>query len=615
MTETSPTRIELREAEGAAVPETILGHNLEVTEKNVRGLLANRIENAKFVGPADVNGLAPPWRSNLDFFRAARADIDPGVSLSTSGSSQLLQSYAANRAGSQAMVQTHREVRAGEELEAVIWAKVRHHPAILELSLRPAAAAAEPYAVEEVEVTAPHWVRHSVVMKVAEDDPKAVFSCAILGAGVVWIDQIALRRAGEGNVSEEAIERLAPLRVPALRFPGGCLATNYRWVHGTGPVEHRPGVLDTVNHRVLNYDFGTDEYLELCLRQGIRPHITVNVASGTPQEARAWAEYVGDWYRTRAEEPPVAYFQVGNEDIGLQEQSHMTPEMYGEVLRAFVPEIRAGYPSARIVAVAEKHGETLGTEQAPWRRVVLPVAKELEIEVLVVHIYSMAWFKDETEQLGHSVRAVAEADEALRELLADCRQAGVGAAIGVTEWNYLTTASHWDGPKAFERSGAAMAEPYAAPHAVFAAGMLHNFARLAPDFELANFYHLINGMGVIQRRGIEVRDSPMASLFELYRPAFPGRRLDAELSKDDEEGDPIDVLALENDEGLWIFAVNASPVPRSVDLAGVDRGRVALAALTAERPGAPMLPAAAPSWGPEGIDLPPLSICRAHMAA
>ena len=109
MTDSLLTRIELGEADGPLVPETIIGHNLEVTEKNVRGLLSNRLENAKFVGPADVNGFAPPWRSSVDYFQAIQARIDPGVSLSTAGSSQLMQSYSeAARNLSQAGLMRHR---------------------------------------------------------------------------------------------------------------------------------------------------------------------------------------------------------------------------------------------------------------------------------------------------------------------------------------------------------------------------------------------------------------------------------------------------------------------------------------------------------------------------
>lgn len=610
----------------AEIPATIAGHNLETTEKNVLGMLSNRLENAKFAGPADVNGFPSPWRSSLDFFQAVRAQVDDNVSLAGAGSAQMMLAYSGVEGDiSQALLQTLRPVRAGERLEAVIWAKVRHEPARLKVALRPNDLPAREYSSGEILVDAPFWKRHVVALDAPADDEKAVFAISVVGAGLVWLDQIQLRPAGEGHVSEAMAERLERFRVPVLRFPGGCVTTNYRWRHGTGPVERRPALLDTINRRLQNYDFGTDEYLELCHAQGITPHITVNVGTGTPEEAAEWAAYVADFFRARGEEPPVAYFQVGNEDWGIHEHSHMTAEMYGDVLRAYVPGIRAAYPAARIVAVAEKHGMTLTQKGTPWRAVVLPVAKELGIEVLVVHIYVLAKRDDEVEQHAHAIGAVAEARAGLDELLADVRAAGLDSAIGVTEWNYWTSASHWDGPRTYERSGATMAERYGASHAMFGAGLLHAFAQLAPDLELANFYHLVNGMGVFEHRGIDVHDGPMAALFDLYRPAWPGRRLALSLQDAGEAGrfggaPAVDALAVGNDDGRWVFVVNRHPSEGArVRVAG-EGGPLsepeAIDAVAAPRPSAPLVAAAAGAvaWDDGAVTLPPLSIARLRWA-
>jgi alpha-L-arabinofuranosidase len=615
MKERLEATIELQGSGTDLVPETILGYNLEVTEKNVRGMLSNRLENAKFVGPEDANGYAPPWRASVDFYQAQRDAIDPGISLAGAGSSQLLHSYSEVYAESfinQAMLQTEREVRAGEELEIVIWAKTRHKTTTMELAIRPAALPTEAYDSARIEVATPYWSRYSVVLKVPVDDPHAVFYCGLVERGLVWIDQILLRRAGEGHVSEEVIERLERLRVPVLRFPGGCLPSNYRWRHGTGPVEHRPALFDTANIRNQNYDFGTDEYLELCFAQGIRPHITVNIGTGTPDEAGEWANYIAEFYREKGVEPPVAYFQIGNEEWGIHEHSNLTSQMYVEVLRAYAPKIRAGHPSARLIAVAEKTGATLTEMATPWREVVLPVAKELEIEVLVVHNYCFGRFEDEGEQLAHAIESVETSAEELAELVADCREAGLTSSIGVTEWNYWTEAAHWDGPKAYERSGATMYEPYTASHAVYAAGMVHTYARLVPDFELAEFYHLINGMGVLTRRGIEVKDSPIAAFFELYRPALPGRRIDLALGgAEGGKSKTIDMLALESEEGRWLFVVNRSmDAVLSTRVNGVDGDPAEIVALGGGRPRDPIAAAEAPAWEDGGLEIPPLTIVR-----
>jgi alpha-N-arabinofuranosidase len=37
--------------------------------------------------------------------------------------------------------------------------------------------------------------------------------------------------------------------------------------------------------------FGTDEFVKLCRRMGWMPMLTVNLGTGTPEEARNWVEY------------------------------------------------------------------------------------------------------------------------------------------------------------------------------------------------------------------------------------------------------------------------------------------------------------------------------------
>ena len=38
----------------------------------------------------------------------------------------------------------------------------------------------------------------------------------------------------------EAIDDLRPLRIPVLRWPGGCFADDYHWRDGIGPRDGRP---------------------------------------------------------------------------------------------------------------------------------------------------------------------------------------------------------------------------------------------------------------------------------------------------------------------------------------------------------------------------------------
>lgn len=608
-------KVTLGEAGAVEVPASILGHNIEVTEKNVLGMTNDRLENAKFSGPQDINGFSHPWRANMDFYAAFRPQIDTGVSLSGE-SSQLLHSFAKDAGRPQAMVQTHRPIRAGERLVAVLWARIRYEAVDVTVGLRPVSwGAKKPYAAATITVDTTFWKRYEVELNVPSDDSEAVFFTEMSTDGMVWIDQVHLYPAGAGAVNSDVVDIIESLRVPVLRFPGGCVATNYDWRSGTGPVELRPSRIDTANNRLISYDFGTDEYLELCFSQGITPHLTVNIGSSTPEDAAAWARYVADWYRDRGVEPPTAYFQVGAEENGIHEFSSTRPELFAHTLRAYVPAIRAAHPAAKIVALAALTSETLVGEKAPWREVVLPLAKELEIELLSIHLYLADWRADGYEQQRAVTGQLGHARGQLDRLIQDCEDAAVASKVAITEWNLLMDSAHYDTINTnFERSGARMAEHYDAIHCLFAAGMIQMFADRAHRVGLANFYHLINGMGVIQHHGIDVREAPIAKVFRLYRDALPGRHRAVTVESPAVEGTEeqcLAALSVTGPELNHLFLVNRSPdASLEVEIDGIEGEPGAMVALAAATPRDDIAEIDTIAWDSGTVVLPPLSIVR-----
>jgi hypothetical protein len=71
----------------------------------------------------------------------------------------------------------------------------------------------------------------------------------------------------------------------------------------------------------------------------------------------------------------------------------------------------------------------------------------------------------------------------------------------------------------------------------------------------------LNPMGVFISRGPEVQETPLAPVFRLYRPAFPGgvQPLHIECLELAEGLAAVDAMALSNEAGHWLFAANASP--------------------------------------------------------
>ena len=141
----------------------------------------------------------------------------------------------------------------------------------------------------------------------------------------------------------DVLEALKTLKVPVMRWPGGCFADEYHWRDGIGPREDRPRMVNSNwGGTVEDNSFGTHEFLNLCEMIGCEPYISGNVGSGTVEELAKWVEYMtapdGPMARLRAQngrmEPwKVKYLGVGNESWGCG--GNMVVEYYSHLYRRY----------------------------------------------------------------------------------------------------------------------------------------------------------------------------------------------------------------------------------------------------------------------------------------
>lgn len=180
-----------------------------------------------------------------------------------------------------------------------------------------------------------------------------------LGRGIYdgfWIKN----EQGEWQYNKAVIEALRKIRVPNLRWPGGCFADYYHWRDGIGPRTERPTVVNTIWGNVVeDNSFGTHEYMELVAQLGAEPFIVGNVGSGTVQEMAEWWEYVNHpggstlaelrKQNGRAEPWNVRFWGIGNESWGCG--GNMTPEYYANVYKHFATFLRS-YGNVRPFRIA-----------------------------------------------------------------------------------------------------------------------------------------------------------------------------------------------------------------------------------------------------------------------
>lgn len=166
----------------------------------------------------------------------------------------------------------------------------------------------------------------------------------------------------------DVVEALKDMKIPVLRWPGGCFADEYHWKDGIGPKESRKKMINTNWGGVLeDNSFGTHEFFELCEQLGCKTYVNGNVGSGTVQEMSEWIEYMtfdgvspmADLRRKNGREKPwkVDYFGVGNENWGCG--GNMTPEYYANLYRryqTFVKDYSGKHETAKICCGADTAG-------------------------------------------------------------------------------------------------------------------------------------------------------------------------------------------------------------------------------------------------------------------
>lgn len=151
------------------------------------------------------------------------------------------------------------------------------------------------------------------------------------------------------GIRNDVVEALREIKVPVLRWPGGCFADEYHWKDGIGSYETRKKMINTHWGGVVeNNHFGTHEFMKLCELIGAEPYICGNVGSGTVQEMQEWVEYMTfdgespmtNLRKANGQEEPwkLTYFGVGNENWGCG--GNMRPEYYADLYRRYATYVR-----------------------------------------------------------------------------------------------------------------------------------------------------------------------------------------------------------------------------------------------------------------------------------
>jgi alpha-N-arabinofuranosidase len=210
--------------------------------------------------------------------------------------------------------------------------------------------------------------------------------------GGYWVGNEAASIPNIGGIRNDIVAALKQIKIPNLRWPGGCFADEYHWMDGIGPRENRPKMINTHWGGVTeDNSFGTHEFLELCARLGCEPYICGNVGSGTVSELSRWVEYcnfdgvspMADLRRKngRAEPWKVRYWGIGNESWGCG--GNMCAEFYADNYRRYATYAR-NYGDSKLYKIA--CGPNSGDYH--WTRVLMERAAGM-MNGLSLHYYTV----------------------------------------------------------------------------------------------------------------------------------------------------------------------------------------------------------------------------------
>ena len=378
-------------------------------------------------------------------------------------------------------------------------------------------------------------------------------------------------RADDDGFRTDVMGALRGLGMTAMRYPGGNFASGYHWQDGIGPRESRPVVREMAWQSLEPNQFGTDEFVRLCGKMGWTPMITVNLGTGTPEEARNWVEYCNSPPGTRyaslradggnTEPYGVPLWCLGNEMDGPWQLGHAPAGEYALRAQQAAKMMRGVDRSIELV-VCGSCGVGLPTYMA-WDREVLAYVGD-DADYVSLHRY-VGNREDDTPDYLAVTNAI---DRQIEEMDAVCRfvqarrRSEKRAYLCFDEWNVWYKNRPTDGEGRFAPH--LVEEVYTLEDALVVAGFLNSFVRHADVVKIANIAQIVNVIAPILTLGDEMLIQSIYYPFEMVSSRRQGVSLKVATTgptysgKTNGEVHTIDASAIVGEDTLHVFTVNRS---------------------------------------------------------
>lgn len=333
--------------------------------------------------------------------------------------------------------------------------------------------------------------------------------------------------ADEDGLRKDVLEAMRKIRVPVLRWPGGCFVSSYHWEDGVGK-ERRP-LFDKAWRVEDPNTFGTDEYIRMCRKIGCEPYICTNAGTGTAEEMSNWVEYCNlenegyyaKWRIRNGYPKPhkVKYWSIGNENYGFWEIGAKSAEEWGRLVKESAKMIKHVDPETELTAAA--------LTDLDWNIHLLRNCGEFLDWISIHEYWDMVPQVNELADYEQCMAYTSGIDHSVQEVrgLLTAMKLEKKIKIAFDEWNLRS----WHHPNVHTIRQGVHKDEYITPRnknddnsqytmadAVFTACFLNAMNRNCDIVGMANFAPIVNTRGCIYTypEGIVLRTT--YHVFDLY---------------------------------------------------------------------------------------------------
>ncbi len=363
------------------------------------------------------------------------------------------------------------------------------------------------------------------------------------------------------GMRKDVLEALKGIKIPVLRWPGGCFADEYHWKDGIGPKEERPTMINTHWGGVTeDNSFGTHEFLRLCELLGCEPYINGNLGSGTVQEMSQWVEYLNsdnispmtDMRKANGRDKSwgVKYFAVGNENWGCG--GNMYPDYYANEYRRYAVYCR-NYGDNKLFKVACGPNN----DDYRWTETLMRMAGR-DMDALSLHNYVWRWSDYATgfDATGYFdvVRDALDMENLVTKhsTIMDKYDPDKRVALFVDEWGTWYKVDEGTNPGFLYQQNTMR-------DAVVAASLLNVFNNHSDRVRMTNIAQTVNVLqAVLLTEGDKMIKTPTYHIYDLYTPHHDATLIGCDVLENEKY--TVDVLPEKNDRRMpdVLDAVNIS---------------------------------------------------------